>query len=107
MDSSAAAQHSAGRLWGARKHHSTLSWFGANLGGRATSGGQDHTWGTHKHTLPFPEPAPRPFAGVSRGFFQATNRQPCPAVLQLFVSKSSGVKKQEAMQRRERIQTEA
>lgn len=62
---------------------------------------------TQNHTEPFPEPAPRPFAGVSRGFFQATSCQPCPALLQLVVSKSSGVKKQEAMQRRERIQIEA
>lgn len=71
---------------------------------RATSVGQDHTWGAHKHALPFPEPAPRPPAGVSRGSFQPPA---CPALLQLVVSKSSGVKKQEAMQRRERIQIEA
>lgn len=46
------------------------------------------------------------FSGVARGFFQPSNLHPRPP-LQLVVWKSSGVKKQEAMQRRERIQIEA
>lgn len=67
--------------------------------------GWDHSW-QHKHTLPFPEPA-QTSCRCFQGFVPQHSPQPRPALSQLVVSKSSGVKKQEAMQRGERIQTEA
>lgn len=67
--------------------------------------GWDHSW-QHKHCCLF-QSLPQTSCRCFQGFVPQHNRQPRPALLQLVVSKSSGVKKQEAMQRRERIQTEA